>query len=340
VGPNEDSAAPEPGPAVVFARIWDLQRSAEVFALLLAAQRGGLIRLLATPTSSEVVGSRLRVASSRVDAVLEMLEAHGIVERSDGLWALSSAWEPLVTRRSAWDPAAVLTMGGVRVHQIEGCLDQSADYWSIDPADRLAVATGISPNPEHAAEMVRSDLDGLDGVNEALDAGGRVLELGCGVGSRITALMLAYPTATAVGVELADDLADYGRERATRLGVSDRLRFVVGDATTYRPEGTFDLVGWSQFFFPETSRFGALTTARRALRPGGWITAPTLWDGAGPEPGSEAHRRLAAERLRLDLAGVPMKSADEVAEEMKRVGFTEVGVEPSVGRWFVHGRQP
>ena len=35
-----------------------------------------------------------------------------------------------------------------------------------------------------------------------------------------------------------------------------------------------------------------------------------------------------------------MKAAPEVAEEMASVGFADVRVEPSVGRWFVHGRQP
>ena len=328
------------GSSVVFSTLRELQRSAEAFAVLVAAQDAGLPRLLTSPTTSEALRARLGVPLSRIDAVLEFLESYGVVQRRDDLWILSSGWEPLVSGRTPWDPSAFLTMGGVRLHHIERCLDQSADYWTLGTTDRLAVATGISPNPEHAAQMLRADIGSLEGVVDSLDSGGRVLELGCGVGSRITGLMLAFPAATAVGVELASDLAEAGCKRAAQLGVGDRVKFVVGDATTYEPDGTFDLVGWSQFFFPEPSRIPTLKTARRALRKGGWITAPALWDGTVLEPGSEANQSLASNRLMLDLWGAPLKAAHEVAGEMAGVGFTEVRVQPSVGRWHVHGRQP
>ena len=234
----------------------------------------------------------------------------------------------------------MLAMGVVRAQQFERCLNGTDDYSALDPDDRRAVALGISSNPALAADFVRSDIEELDGVIDALSDGGRVLELGCGVGSRITGLMLAFPQASAVGVELAEDLVFYGRERASQLGVADRVSFVVGDATTYEPDGTFDLVGWSQFFFPEPSRPGALRTARRALRPGGWVTAPAVWDGVAVEPGSPAHRTLATHRLMIDIWGVPLKPTLAVADEMAAAGFVELRIDRNLSGWLVRGRQP
>ena len=188
--------------------------------------------------------------------------------------------------------------------------------------------------------MVRDGIGQVPEVAAALESGGRVLELGCGVAARLCATLLAFPRATAVGVELSEDLAAWGRARADRLGVGDRLTYVVGDATTYQPEGEFDQVGWSQFFFPRATRTAALATAMRALRPGGWITMPAVWDGTPPPPGSELHKELAAERLALELWDVPLRSTHELREELAAAGFVDVWVEDAGMVNIVRGRKP
>jgi ubiquinone/menaquinone biosynthesis C-methylase UbiE len=167
-----------------------------------------------------------------------------------------------------------------------------------------------------------------------------MLELGCGVGSRLSALARAFPLSSGVGVELAANLVDFGRERAAGLGLADRVTYVHGDAQTYRPDGLFDLVTWSQFFFPESSRAGALATARRALRPGGWITAPVIWDEPGLEPGSKDDQDLAAELLLMDLWRVPPRTTAEVAAEFGAAGFVDVRTDHGTMAAQVRGRQP
>jgi hypothetical protein len=167
-----------------------------------------------------------------------------------------------------------------------------------------------------------------------------VLERVSAVASRKTALQRAFATGTAVGVELAQDLVDYGRARAEQVGVADRLELVVADATTYRPEGQFDLVSWSQFFFPEPARAGALTTALRALGPAGWVTMPVIWDGTARPQGSREQQELAVERLALDLWGVPLRSTAEVVAEVTAAGFVDVRVESRPYIHFVRGRRP
>jgi SAM-dependent methyltransferase len=319
-----------------------LQRTAELVALLRAAERSGLLRSLAAPSTSDALAARLGVTPARLDAVLGLLRAHGVAEPSDGSWVLTEAWSPLVLGQTPVCFDGFLGLGRVRAEQFEASLSGGHDYWQLDEADRLLVARGISPDPASPATvaMARGDIVGLEGVVAALDAGGRALELGCGLGSRLCALLQAFPAATAVGVELTADLVAAGRRRAEQLGVADRITYVVSDAAASQPDGCFDLVGWSQFFFPEQTRAAALATARRALRPGGWVTMPVIWDGVAPPAGSALERDLAAERLVLDLWQVPLRTTTEVSREVEEAGFVEVRVDDGPVVSFVRGRQP
>ena len=319
-----------------------LQRAGQVAALLVAAQDTGLLDLLAAGASAGQAARTTGVTEERAAAVLEVLEAYGVCEQVDGAWALTEGWSQLVRGESPVSLEAVLGFGRVRSEQLAGALSPVADYWNLSERDRLLVARGASFDPTVPAgpAMVRADLDSLPTVLAALEEGGRVLELGCGVASRLTATLVAFPTATAVGVDLAPDLLAYGRERAAQVGVADRLQLVVADASSYEPEGVFDQVGWSQFFFPQAARAGALATAFRALRPGGWISMPVIWDGTPHPTGSPQHRELAVERLALDLWQVPLRTTSEVVAEVTAAGFVDVRVESRPYVHFVRGRRP
>jgi SAM-dependent methyltransferase len=330
-----------PGWISALARLDEMLRAAEGLAVVRAADRAGLLEALVVPVRPEALAQRTGAAVGRVEAVLGVLEAHGVVERVEGGWRLTSLWVSLV-EGSLVPLGPYLGWTRVRLSQLEASLDGDVDYWQLDEADRLDVARGVSfePSAPEAQAMVREGLASFPEVVEALDAGGRVLELGCGVASRLTAMLLAFPKATAVGVELTPDLAAWGRARAERLGVGERLTYVVGDASSYRPEGAFDLVNWSQFFFPEPTRAGALAVAFEALRPGGLVSMPVVWDGTPHPSGSTAAQELAAERLALDLWGVPLRTTAEVADELEAAGFGDVQVEETPVVHFVRGRRP
>lgn len=319
-----------------------LQRAGQVVALLVAAHDAGLLEQLAEGTSAMQAASTVGVTEGRAAAVLDVLAAYGVCQQLDGGWALTEGWRQLVRGDGPVSLEAVLGFGRVRAEQLAGALSPVADYWRLPEQDRLLVARGASFDPTTPAgpAMVRADLDDLPTVVAALDQGGRVLELGCGVASRLTALLVAFPSATAVGVELAADLVAYGRARAEQVGVGDRLELVVADATSYEPDGLFDQVNWSQFFFPEPARAGALATAVKALRPGGWVSMPVIWDGTPHPTGSPQQRELAVERLALDLWDVPLRSTGEVLAEVAAAGFVDVRVDSRPYIHFVRGRRP
>jgi predicted O-methyltransferase YrrM len=335
------SSEPTPFWPAGLKRLDELQRAAEGLAALRAAHRSGLLATLAEPHSSTDLAARLSLPPSRVVALLSLLSAFGIVESRDARWALLPEWSGLILGETPASFRPSIGMGAIRAAQFSTCLEDSRDYWTLDAAERLTMARGVSPNPRSpiSVAIAQADLAPLPEVVTALENGGRILELGCGVASRLCALLLAFPNASAVGIELAEDLLEYARDRADRLGLGDRLTLVATDAGNYHPDGEFDLVGWSQFFFPVESRAGALTTALRALRPGGWITMPVVWDGSIPEPGSADDQELAADRLMLDLWDVPALNAGEVAAELEAAGFVNVRTHASPVATFIRAQK-
>jgi SAM-dependent methyltransferase len=337
----EDGAAdPVWQPAI--ALLDDITRRTEAGAVVRASYRAGLLQRLSTPSSIGELTSGVAVEESRLDAALEVLRSHGIASNEGETWLLTPPWAAVLAGQSPVDLAGYLEGPRVRMMQFERCLTGAEDYWQLPQQERLLVARSVSFNPASPFMygMLRRDLGLLDGVVAALESGGHVLELGCGVGSRLTALALTFPTLRAVGVELDSELAAYGRHRAEQLGVGDRVTYVVGDATRYEPDCSFDLVNWSQFFFPSPTRAAALATAWSALRPGGWVTAPVIWADQPSSLLDEDAQDLALEGLTLDMWDVPKRTVGEARAELQAAGFVDTRVDDMSFVMVVRGRRP
>jgi 2-polyprenyl-3-methyl-5-hydroxy-6-metoxy-1,4-benzoquinol methylase len=70
----------------------------------------------------------------------------------------------------------------------------------------------------------------VDGVHDALRAGGRIADIGCGFGWSSIALALAYPDATVDGFDLDGYSIERARAHAVEMGVEDRVTFHDRDA--------------------------------------------------------------------------------------------------------------
>lgn len=137
-------------------------------------------------------------------------------------------------------------------------------------ADDVAVDRFEISRIAHAHHPVAAPVDGraiarlLDRL--AVSPGGRVVDLGCGAGEWLLALLEARPDLHAVGVDL--HLHPERDERAARRGVADRVSWDEGDAATWS-SGSFDAVvcvGASHAFGGLGPMLEAL---RRHVRPGG-----------------------------------------------------------------------
>lgn len=348
---TDSSPSESSPPSVADAPAWqaatsvldEMHRWSEGLAVLHGAWRGGLLERLRQPDRVEALAATADCSTSRMAATLQVLRHFGVTEAAGEEWTLREGWRQLLDGSAPFDLDGFVDMSRVRSQQFEASLTGAEDYWRLPAADRLAVARGVSFNPASPAvqQMLRRDLSVLDGVMAALETDGHVLELGCGVGSRLTALALVFPGMRGTGLELDADLVAYGRRRADQLGVGDRVDYVVADATDYEPEhGRYDLVNWSQFFFPEPTREAALATALRACRPGAWITAPVIWDGSEPDERSREAQELALEGLLLDTWAVPPRTTDEVVAELEAAGFVQTRVDRTPFVHLVRARAP
>jgi SAM-dependent methyltransferase len=127
--------------------------------------------------------------------------------------------------------------------------------------------------------LVSEWLPSVDGLVERLQAGIRVLDVGCGLGSATILLAEAFPASTFVGVDYHDESVRRATAAAEAAGVADRLQFRVGDATSYSEE--YDLVCFFDAVHDMGDPVGALAHARGRLASGGVVLAvePFAEDG-------------------------------------------------------------
>ncbi|WP_458208608.1 methyltransferase domain-containing protein [Haladaptatus sp. NG-SE-30] len=95
--------------------------------------------------------------------------------------------------------------------------------------------------PSYATHLIDEWIPALDGVDEKLEAGARVADVGCGHGASTILMAQAYPESTFVGVDYHDGSIETARERAKEANLSDRVRFEVAEAKTYNGT-TYDFV--------------------------------------------------------------------------------------------------
>jgi SAM-dependent methyltransferase len=223
-----------------------------------------------------------------------------------------------------------------QMHTLEDALSGSNTYWSLSSYFRLALAKGSTLNPAspYSSSLLRLMLSAASPEVDAwLEAGGRWLDLGCGIGGGTLSALRAYPRATAVAVELAADLLAEAERTAVELGVRDRITFVHCDAQEYDEyPSSFDMVFWAQQFFPAPSRTGTLRAALRALKRGAILLCPSPVEAA-TLPGEELHtdegRQSILERLVYRHLGMPLVGAQELHRELEGAGFTGVTLAPT-----------
>jgi 2-polyprenyl-3-methyl-5-hydroxy-6-metoxy-1,4-benzoquinol methylase len=101
------------------------------------------------------------------------------------------------------------------------------------------VARGFLPH--YRTHLAGSWIPALDGIERRLQAGGRVADLGCGLGMTTLVIAEAYPQATVAGFDSHELSIEQARRAAADRGVADRVTFEVADAADL-PGAGYDLV--------------------------------------------------------------------------------------------------
>jgi len=300
--------------------------NAKFLGLLRGALNCGIFKVTTKPSTPDQISSALNLPEDLVIDLCYALDAHGVFQFENGRYCLEDHWAILTNPDSHRPLGGILDFNLVESRVLEHIGSLEDDYWEATPFDRLALAKGatIDPTSSRSPGILRSNLQKrLPEIHEVLEAGGHCLELGCGMGGGLLTLVRAYPKMTAVGIDLAADLLQEAQQTAVNFDLCDRITFHQGDASTFEVQQVFDVVRWSQFYFPMESRAGSLQVAFRALKSGGFLTAPLRIDASVLETNlhSEQGKKYTLGRAYLRSWGVPALSTQEVQEEMEKAGF-------------------
>lgn len=107
--------------------------------------------------------------------------------------------------------------------------------------------------------------------NAGIDAGMRVLDLGCGVGDvSMLAAKLVGPAGSVVGIDRSQEALDVAKERAREAGLR-QINFVQASIEAFSARIPFDLVVGRYILVHQPEPVAVLRNARRLAQPGGAV---------------------------------------------------------------------
>ncbi|MBB6380695.1 SAM-dependent methyltransferase [Pseudonocardia eucalypti] len=139
--------------------------------------------------------------------------------------------------------------------------------------------------PGYLAHLTGEWIPALTGVPERLTAGGRVADVGCGLGASTIIMAQAYPASEFIGVDYHGPSIELARTRAAEAGVADRVDFRVAGASDLvaDPAGGYQLIAFFDCLHDMPDPLGALRAARAAVADDGrvMLVEPMSWDRVG-----------------------------------------------------------
>ena len=113
----------------------------------------------------------------------------------------------------------------------------------------------------------------LPGLAPRLDAGGAILEIGCGAGNLLLQLAKAFPKARCVGVDIDEDSLGVARAKIEKAGLAARVEARRGSVASATQPGSFDAAVMVEVLheIAPALRPAVIKDAAAALKSGGWM---------------------------------------------------------------------
>ncbi|HKX45462.1 MAG TPA: class I SAM-dependent methyltransferase [Planctomycetota bacterium] len=123
----------------------------------------------------------------------------------------------------------------------------------------------------YVGNLLQNWIPALDGVQERLERGTAVADVGCGHGASTILMAEAFPNSTFVGFDYHPSSIETARRRARERGLGDRVRFEVADATSF-PGAGYGFVTHFDCLHDLGDPGGAARRVRETLAPDGtWM---------------------------------------------------------------------
>ena len=142
--------------------------------------------------------------------------------------------------------------------------------WHERDADLFA-GTSKFFRPNYMANLISSWLPALEGVVPKLEAGARVADVGCGLGSSTLLMSAAYPRSTFAGFDYHAASIDGARSAAAQERAVERVKFSVASAQDF-PGPNYDLITFFDCLHDMSDPIGAARHVRERLKDDGvWM---------------------------------------------------------------------
>jgi 2-polyprenyl-3-methyl-5-hydroxy-6-metoxy-1,4-benzoquinol methylase len=125
--------------------------------------------------------------------------------------------------------------------------------------------------PFFLSALVTEVLPGLADLDALLRAGGRVADVGCGMGWSSIGMATGYPAARVDGFDVDGPSVEQARRNADEAGIADRIRFSVADVGSLEAAGAYDLVTAFECVHDLPDPVAVLSAMRAMVRPDGTV---------------------------------------------------------------------
>lgn len=151
-----------------------------------------------------------------------------------------------------------------------------------DHAQDLFEGTERFFKPGYIGNLVQAWIPALSGVQEKLERGASVADVGCGHGASTIVMAQAFPQSRFVGFDSHAPSIDRAREAAAAAGVAERVSFEQADSASFTG-GDYDLVAFFDCLHDMAAPERAAERAFKALKPDGAVLLVEPMAGASIE---------------------------------------------------------
>lgn len=260
------------------ARLLEVMNGAALAMMLSVGHRTGLFDAMASlpASSSQEIADAAGLQERYVREWLGAMVTGGVVryDATHRAYHLPAAHAALLTRGAPLGNFAasmqwVAVLGGVESKIIErfrhgGGVHYHECHRFHECMAEESAQTVVAALREHILPLV-------PGLIGKLDAGIRVLDVGCGSGLAMCEMAQAFPASRFMGVDICADAIAAARAEAERRGLNN-LRFEVADDSNLNelvPPGGFELVTGFDVVHDQRDPHGLLREVGRVLKPGG-----------------------------------------------------------------------